>query len=216
MTNSVQNVEDLEDISFKESLALHRERRRSVLLRKTSAVLAEHGVRQITMDKLAKEVGVTKVVLYRYFKSKDELVNCLLHDFVEKLMASDGRDGGWGTQRLMDNLAVIRDNQSTFMLMMKHLSHDPSYQHHRTKLLSLIKKSTKARLLLYATPPKNHVITTEFFIEQICEFILNAFVGWIDSGDEENDKEFVVWQVKSIMSMIDAWLEKKLDKEKGE
>jgi AcrR family transcriptional regulator len=44
-------------------------------------VIAEHGCDQMTIDEVAKKLGVTKGAVYWYFKSKEELVAAVLNKF---------------------------------------------------------------------------------------------------------------------------------------
>jgi len=44
-------------------------------------VIAEHGCGQMTIDDVAKKLGVTKGAVYWYFKSKEELVAAVLNKF---------------------------------------------------------------------------------------------------------------------------------------
>lgn len=51
-------------------------------------LFCRHGIRAIGVDRIAAEAGVTKMTLYRHFRSKDELVVAAL-DLREQLWTSD-------------------------------------------------------------------------------------------------------------------------------
>lgn len=37
-----------------------------------------YGIRSVTLDDIAKELGISKKTIYQFFKDKDELVNCVV------------------------------------------------------------------------------------------------------------------------------------------
>lgn len=48
--------------------------KRDILVRKTVDVLYREGFRATGMDKLVKETGVSKMTIYKHFKTKDDLI----------------------------------------------------------------------------------------------------------------------------------------------
>ncbi len=54
------------------------------ILRKASEMFLSLGVRNVTMDSLAGELGISKRTLYEHFRDKDDLViQCIRHMLVE-------------------------------------------------------------------------------------------------------------------------------------
>lgn len=52
--------------------------KRDIYLEKIHALFIEYGVGDLTMDNIAKKVGITKMTLYNNFKDKDTLINEIL------------------------------------------------------------------------------------------------------------------------------------------
>ena len=48
---------------------------REKILEKASELYLRYGIRAVTMDDIAKELGISKKTIYQYFKDKGELVN---------------------------------------------------------------------------------------------------------------------------------------------
>jgi len=48
---------------------------REKILEKASELYLRYGIRAVTMDDIAKELGISKKTIYQYFKDKSELVN---------------------------------------------------------------------------------------------------------------------------------------------
>ncbi len=59
---------------------------KEALFEATVAVLGEHGVDGLTMDRVAAEAGVAKGSLYRYFASKRELVEFVYAKMLDPIM----------------------------------------------------------------------------------------------------------------------------------
>jgi AcrR family transcriptional regulator len=62
-----------------------REDVREAILDATNRLLARYGYRKMTMDDLAREVGIGKGTLYLYFKSKEEIALSHIDNIVERL-----------------------------------------------------------------------------------------------------------------------------------
>jgi AcrR family transcriptional regulator len=64
-----------------------RSRRHAEILDATRALLAEGGVRRLTVEGVAARAGVAKTTIYRRWRSKDELALAVLIDMVEQVVA---------------------------------------------------------------------------------------------------------------------------------
>lgn len=53
------------------------------ILERASAVYMKNGIRSVTMDDLARELGISKKTIYKYFKDKDDLVLSIIELKVE-------------------------------------------------------------------------------------------------------------------------------------
>ena len=58
---------------------------KEALFEATVAVLSEHGVDGMTMDRVASEAGVAKGSLYRYFRSKRDLLEFVYTKLVDPI-----------------------------------------------------------------------------------------------------------------------------------
>ncbi len=85
------------------------------LLEAAIRVVREEGAAQLTLDRVAKEAGVSKGGLLYHFPSKDALITALLTSYVENTDAqlqahveNDANPGAWARA----NLALIADETS--------------------------------------------------------------------------------------------------------
>ncbi|MDH5765443.1 MAG: TetR/AcrR family transcriptional regulator [Gammaproteobacteria bacterium] len=75
---------------------LSAEERRTSIIEVAKHLFARSGFHGVSIDEIVKEVGVSPAILYRHFKSKDELYESVLHEFsctresyVETVVAED-------------------------------------------------------------------------------------------------------------------------------
>lgn len=60
---------------------LNAELRRESIIDVAKRLFAQKGFHGVTIDEIVKTVGVSPSILYRHFKSKEELYNAVLHEF---------------------------------------------------------------------------------------------------------------------------------------
>ncbi|MBI2721475.1 MAG: TetR/AcrR family transcriptional regulator [Bacteroidetes bacterium] len=54
------------------------------ILKGAEELFFKYGIKNITMDEVARHLGMSKKTLYQYFKDKDEMVHCLILDKIEE------------------------------------------------------------------------------------------------------------------------------------
>lgn len=72
-----------------------RMEKRSLILQAALKLFAEYGYHSCPVSKIAKEAGISKGLIYNYFSGKQDLLNALVKDATEKIMAffDPNRDG---------------------------------------------------------------------------------------------------------------------------
>lgn len=120
-----------------------REDVREAILEATNRLLARYGYRKMTMDDLAREVGIGKGTLYLYFSSKEEIALSHIDHIVERLkeqLITIARDDAPVAERLRE------------MLVTRVLFRFDSVQHYTeslNELLAELRPQLLARRLRY-------------------------------------------------------------------
>jgi AcrR family transcriptional regulator len=96
---------------WSETIAAHRDAVRDAVLDATAALVAQHGLSGVTMSQVAKESGIGRATLYKYFPDIESIlaawherhIGAHLHHLTEVVQASGGATPG---ERLA---AVLRE-----------------------------------------------------------------------------------------------------------
>src|SRR5258708_17195857 len=57
-----------------DTIAAHRREVRDAILNATAALVAEHGLRSVTMSQIAEQTGIGRATLYKYFPDVEAIV----------------------------------------------------------------------------------------------------------------------------------------------
>jgi AcrR family transcriptional regulator len=79
---------------WNQTIAAHRREVRGAIMDTTAALVAEHGLRSVTMSQIAEETGIGRATLYKYFPD----VEAILRAWHERQVSGH-----------LDQLATVRD-----------------------------------------------------------------------------------------------------------
>jgi AcrR family transcriptional regulator len=179
------------------------ERRRSIVAGAARA-FATGGFDATSMEDIAEAAGVTKLIVYRHFESKEELYRSILHDASGRL--AEKVSEGVGSGRLSGVivaafLAVAREDPDGFRLLLEHSRREARFAGYveevRTASVSFARDRLAGRvsdpmILAWAAP-----LSVGFLVE--------AVLAWLDHGDAAADATFVELTAASIESLIRTW-----------
>jgi AcrR family transcriptional regulator len=196
---------DLVEQTYAEMLGAYRVRRRELLLLAAADVLNERGIRHVTMDDVAQRAGVSKVILYRYFGSKDKLVHAVLNEVVEAILTADLAEADWWTDRVRRTLRVARQHPSAMRLLVRHASHDAEFGVHFDRLTAALVARVEERQQAILGPVDQSRGAFAVLAESVTAFLLDAYVRWIEHPDDTDDERFLDWVTKSVRAMVFYW-----------
>jgi len=175
--------------------------RKEVLLNGAAEVFARHGLRDTTMEAVADSLNVAKVILYRNFASKDDLIHSILERIVEKLIALDAGPEESFAIRALDTIALARLESAAFQMLARDARNDPIFGDHYQRVHETISTRVKTKLLGISMDP----IMAQISAGAITDFCLNGALNWIEIGSPERDHEYGEWVAIGIKTMGDAW-----------
>ena len=123
-----------------ESKLLPRAERRAAILHGAARAFASTGFVDTSMEDVATACGVTKLIVYRHFGSKEELYREILQQVFDHLgrgapqRAGPADPDGLGPRTL---LTVAREDPAAFTLLWRHAAHEPQFAAYAAELRSV-------------------------------------------------------------------------------
>jgi AcrR family transcriptional regulator len=148
---------------WSETLETHHREVRDAILDTTTALVAEHGLRAVTMSQIAEETGIGRATLYKYFPDVEAILVAwheghvaghLAHLVEVRDRANDPREA---LEAVLEAYALI--------------SHGISHQHQGTDLAALVHQG-------------EHVVRAD---HQLSQFVRDLLTGGVRSGDVRDD-----------------------------
>lgn len=177
--------------------------RREQFMRVAAAVFRQHGLARATMEQVAAAAGVTKVVLYRRFASKDALILAIFAETIRRLKAEDAkpwRGYGGGMRKA---LSAARSFEDGFILLVRHGDQNPTYKASHEALRRRTGQRLRA-LLWHPEPPPardRRPALLDLSLDPMISFCNDALAYWVEKGDPAKDELFLRW----CGQMIRAW-----------
>ena len=183
-----------------------RAARREQLVRAAAAAFLANGYEKTSMDEVAKAAGVTRLIVYRIFESKEALylavIAAVLDDLVEqfepgpKPMPIEERASI--TAML---LGIARRHPDGFRLLWRHTSNQPEFH----ELFVLFKgEATEYAVGLIKEISTNPLIV-RWAAESVVSHLYESICLWLDNGDPALDDEFLRMLADGVRAMLLAW-----------
>lgn len=160
------------------------------------------------MDDVAAEAGVTRLILYRHFSSKEDLYRAVLQRVSDRLasefVAALGRSGrrGVGVTSL---LTVARETPEGFALLWRHAAREPQFAAYATEFRA--KAVGAARALLGDDADKaDDPVLSAWAAEAVVGWLVEAVLAWLVVGDPARDDELTARATAGLRAMRAAWL----------
>jgi AcrR family transcriptional regulator len=162
--------------------------RRRQLLERGAELFTSHRYDELSMSRIAAEVGISKSLLYHYFPSKQAFFEATLSAWAEELRGRTDPDPDLPpVEQLQASLggflALVEENSVAYRNLISSASAVPEIG----KLIEEVRRQTAARILagIYpdGTPPQARTAVSGWLW-----FMDGACLDWIEHGDIERDE----------------------------
>ena len=196
MPHVVQNKPDKQP----RRLLPQRKRRESILLGAANA-FSRSGFAATSMEEVAAASGITKLIVYRHFRSKAHLYTCVLEETVCMLAAEmeAARERNEEHPGLSGILAMARSWPSALKLLVLHAPREKEFAAVAQRIRSGIVRSVED--LSQVEDPLLRRLSAELRVS----FAFDAVLSWLELGDPSRDAEFLSWGSSAITAMIQSW-----------
>jgi len=188
------------------AVRMPRAARREQLLRAAAEAFLNSGYEKTSMDDVAKAAGVTRLIVYRIFESKEALylavIAAVLDDLAEQFEPGPKplpiEERSSITAML---LGIARRHPDGFRLLWRHTSNQPEFH----ELFMLFKgEATEYAVGLIKEISTNPLIV-RWAAESVVSHLYESICLWLDNGDPALDGEFLRMLADGVRAMILAW-----------
>ncbi|QVQ52739.1 TetR/AcrR family transcriptional regulator [Spiractinospora alimapuensis] len=178
------------------------ERREQILDSAVRALVRRGGFAATNIDDVAAESGVTRMILYRHFDSKEDLFRAVLERAGERLHAATTLDGGIGEHSVPGMLSWAAADPDGFRLLFHHAARDPDYRGEIDELRAALTGTLSTHLGDAAVGPA----WSDWAASLATTMTIEAIMAWLDAGqpDPELAAERVMGVIDGVFRSVGA------------
>ena len=183
---------------------LSRDDRRAQILRAAATAFARTGFASTSMGSVADEAGVTRVLLYRHFDSKEALYLAVLDEALDGLRTAwaDRRDTGLADAAFRAHLRAARANPDGYRLLWRHAATEPDFSARAQAVRDLLVGVVDAAIGDTLSGPIRAWATAT-----LTDTLIDATLAWLDHGDPAQDEAFVHTATTGLLRQLAGWRE---------
>jgi AcrR family transcriptional regulator len=185
---------------------LPRSERRESILGGAGRAFTAAGFAATSMEAIAEEAGVSKLLLYRHFDSKAELYRSVLERVLERIQeeftaAMETVKGPAVSARAFTTVA--REDPDGFRLLWRHAAREPDFASYAAGVRAEAVRFAQEVLAPFVVDPT----VLGWAAETIVAFLVEAVLAWLERGDPQRDEEFVGLVSDSLEALVRTWAE---------
>jgi AcrR family transcriptional regulator len=183
---------------------LPRPQRHASILRAAATAFAHAGYAATSMDDIATAAGVTKLIVYRHFESKEHLYRAVLEQVATRLAeefttgVEEGRKPGFTARAF---IMVARENPDGFRLLWRHSAREPQFAEYTDQF----RRGAITAALTLVAPRIDDATLHTWAAETIVDYLVDSTLNWLDDGAADRDAQFVEMTTRGLMAVVRAW-----------
>jgi AcrR family transcriptional regulator len=156
------------------------------------------------MEDVAEACGVTKLIVYRHFETKEDLYRAVLQRVFDRLgeelqagLASPSTRGlGARTQ-----LAVAREDPDGYTLLWRHAAREPMFSDYAADARAISIDVVRHFMRLES----GDVVLEQWEADVVLSWLVEATLSWLRVGDPSRDDAFVERTTVALRAVRDAF-----------
>jgi len=186
------------------TIRLPRAQRRAQIATAAAAAFLRGGFDGTSMDDVAREAGVTRLIVYRIFDGKEVLYRAVLDLVLDDLDASfqqrvEAADPPEPIAAVL--LGVARRHPDAFRLLWRHAAHEAPFARFVREFRRAVNEYAEALL----APALAEPVVRRWAAEAVAGHLYDGVCLWLDEGDPERDDLFVALLAAGSRAMVDGW-----------
>jgi AcrR family transcriptional regulator len=164
------------------SRRLPRAARREQILTAATEAFARSGFAATSLDDVAAEAGVTRMVVYTHFESKTALYQAALDRTGDRLRSATNAPD-YGDLSIDALLSVAAEDPAGFRLLFRHAAREPEFRAEADRI--------RAAGVAAVHRLVGHTVPDPRWAEWLCQLVpavtLEAVIAWLDAGQPDRD-----------------------------
>jgi len=183
---------------------LDRPARREAILRAAASAFAQRGFAATSMDDVAAAAGITRLIVYRHFDSKEDLYTAVLQRVRDRLAEEFGAE----LQQRRDLsavralLVVARENPAAVTLLLRHAAREPQFAPYAEAFRHQVVEFARSMLAAAGVSGR---LRERWAAETLVSYVFDALLHWIEEGSPGRDAEFLELIEASLPALVTAW-----------
>ncbi len=181
---------------------MRRPERRAAIISGAAGAFARGGYASTSMADIAAAAGVSHLIVYRHFDSKEELYEAVLEQALELLAntLSDERAVGSHGPTPAVLLGVARAHRSLFEVLWRHATREPDFARFADRARDLLRDATETALAPHVAP--EHL---RWAARATNAYVVEAVLVWVEDGDSRYDERFVTATNAALKAGVRSW-----------
>jgi AcrR family transcriptional regulator len=165
-----------------------------------------------SMDEVARSAGVTRLIVYRIFISKEELYRAVLEQVTTRLgeefdaivggeprHPTSGEPGRGHAAAAL--LRVAREDPDAFRLLWLHAAHEPPFAAYHREFRTVADAMAADLIRPYLADPTLRAWAAPTLVAHLYDGV----IAWLDRGRPEHDEAFVAAMSRGVRALVAAW-----------
>jgi AcrR family transcriptional regulator len=178
---------------------LPRAQRRDQVLVAATAAFARSGFAATSLDDVAREAGVTRMIVYTHFESKTALYQAVLERMKARLSEATGAPD-YGTFSIAALLEVAAAEPAGFRLLFHHAAREPEFRAE----IDRMRTSAFAIAADYIGTTVPDPAWAHWASALIPTFTIEAVIAWLDAGQPDEPARAADRIARGIAGIVDA------------
>jgi AcrR family transcriptional regulator len=175
--------------------------RRRALLQAAATSFAHGGYAHTSVEEIATAGGVTKLIVYRHFESKENLYRAVLEQVFDRqaeLFVENLQMGAEGTTEAI--LTAAREWPDGFRLLWRHAAREPQFAEYASQLREAAVSAARTLVTPFVTKAM-----LEWAAQTLFDNVIDAVLNWLDYGKPARDEEFIATETAALRATVTAW-----------
>jgi AcrR family transcriptional regulator len=183
---------------------MQRDERQAQILRAAAVAFARTGFAGTSMDDVATEAGITRLIVYRHFDSKEDLYRAVLTQVTDTLSDEWQRGLARPDRRgfvFETLLSAARRHPDGFRLLFEHAAREPKFAAFAEEVHQL-QVDLADELVGEAIPDP---LRRAWATRTIVGYLVDSVLAWLEVGDPSRDRDFVEQATDGLLALYRAW-----------